>query len=113
MRADKEQIILTEANFRKKVLKSNMPVLVEFAADWSGVCHILEPILKKIAVNFQGKIKVGKINIGNNEHLVNRFGIRDVPTLLFFKHGRVVDHVIKAVPKEVIVAKLNRLLESQ
>ena len=113
MKADKEQIMLTEANFRKKVLKSNMPVLVEFVADWSGLCHILEPILKKIAVDFQGKIKVRKINVGNNEQLVNRFGIREISTLLFFKLCQVVDHIIKTVPKEVIVAKFNRLLESK
>lgn len=102
--------ILTDSNFQKEVLENSEPVLVEFGADWCGSCYILAPIMEELAVDFNGQIKIAKLDIDDNQRVAEIFGIRVPPTLLFFKNGQVVDHIIGAAPKALIEDKFNALL---
>ncbi|MFQ5485919.1 MAG: thioredoxin family protein, partial [Desulfobacterales bacterium] len=92
------QIILTDSNFQKEVLECPQPVVVEFSADWSGACHIMAPMIEELAKEFKGQIKMGKLDIDDNELIARRYGICDLPTFLFFKNGQVIDHIIGAIP---------------
>ena len=103
---------LTDTNFQKEVLESTQPVLVEFGAKWCGSCHILAPIMEKLAADFKGEIKIRKLDIDQNERVAKEFGIRCIPTHLFFKNGQVADHIFGTVPKTVITVKLNALLQN-
>ena len=102
--------ILTDANFQKEVVENPEPVLVEFGADWCGTCHILAPIIEELGSEFKEQIKIGKLDVEANERVTGKYGIRDLPTLLFFKSGRVVDHIIGAALKVELTAKLKALL---
>ncbi len=97
------EIILTEANFEEEVLKSNLPVLVDFWATWCGPCMMLAPTVEEIAKEYEGKIKVGKVNVDEAVELAKKYGIMSIPTLIMFKNGEVSDKVIGFVPKEQIV----------
>jgi thioredoxin 1 len=103
-------IILSDKNFEKEVIKSSKPVLIEFATEWSGACQIIAPIIKQLMVDFNGRVKFCCLDIEKNPGIAETYGIRDVPTLLFFKDGQVEDHVIGAVSKKVLTGKLNNLL---
>ncbi len=106
-------ITLTDINFQTEVLEHPKPVLVEFGADWCGSSHILAPIMEELHVEFRGQITIGKLDIDANEGIKREYGIRELPTLLFFKNGQVVDHIIGTVPKSMIAAKLSVLLETE
>jgi len=97
--------ILTETDFQKEVLENREPVVVEFGAQWCGTCHINGPVLEK----FRKEIKIFKVDVDNNENLARAYGIQNIPTLLFFKNGKVADHIIGAVPKKVLAAKIEKL----
>lgn len=101
---------LTEINFHQEVLKSDLPVLVEFGADWCGTCHILAPILEELNEEFSGRVKIGKVDVDENKGVQDKYGIMELPTLLFFKAGQVVDHIIGAVPRTEIEGRLNKIL---
>ncbi len=103
-------IELTDANFNEIVLKSDKPVLVDFWAEWCGPCRIIAPFVKEIAEEFSEKAIVGKVDVDSNPAISNKFGIRNIPTLLFFKNGEVADKQVGAVQKSAIVAKLNALI---
>ena len=96
----------TDANFEKEVLKADMPVLVDFWAPWCGPCRMVAPILDEIAQEYNGKVKVVKLNTDDNQDVAVRYGIRSIPTLGIFKDGKVVDAVIGAVPKKHLVDKI-------
>jgi len=96
-------IELTDANFQKEVLESEKPVLVDFWAVWCGPCKAIAPIVEDIAKEYDGKLKVGKMDVDTNPDISMRFGIRSIPTLLVFKGGKVVDQVIGALPKQKLV----------
>lgn len=100
----------TDAEFEKDVLQSEIPVLVDFWAEWCGPCRMLGPIIDELAEQFEGKIKIGKVDIENNPNIAGQFGIRSIPTLLFIKNGEVVDKQVGAVPRKTIEEKLNNLL---
>lgn len=104
------QTILTDANFQREVLENPEPVLVEFGADWSGACHILAPILEQLRQEFNGQIKIASLDIETYEQVAAKYGIQDIPTLMFFKNGQVVDQIIGVVPKQVIAIKLRVLI---
>lgn len=106
----KMHTILTDANFQKEVLESPEPVLVEFGADWCGACDMLAPILERLREEFNGQIKIARLDVDAGERLVKEYGIRDIPTLALFKNGQVVDEIIGVVPRQVIAAKLRALL---
>lgn len=97
------EIILTEANFEEEVLKSSIPVLVDFWATWCGPCMMLAPTVEEIAKEYAGKVKVGKVNVDEAVELAKKYGIMSIPTLIMFKNGKISDKVIGFVPKEQIV----------
>lgn len=103
-------INFTDDNFENEVLKSDKPVLIDFWAVWCGPCRLIAPIVEELAGEFEGKVKIGKLDVDENQDSAIRYGVRSIPTILFFKGGQVVDTIIGAVPKNHIVQKLNALL---
>jgi thioredoxin 1 len=103
-------IEVTDANFEEIVIKSDKPVLVDFWAEWCGPCRMIAPIVKEIGEEYQGKAIVVKVDVDSNPGVSARFGIRNIPTVLFFKNGEVADKQVGAVPKSSLVNKLNALL---
>jgi len=101
---------VNDNNFEEIVLKSDKPVLVDFWAEWCGPCRAIGPIIEELSKEYDGKVLVVKLNTDENPVTPTNYGIRSIPTLLFFKNGRVVDKLIGAVPKSNIKAKLNALL---
>ena len=104
-------IELTDANFEATVLKSDKPVLVDFWAEWCGPCRMVGPVVEELSKEYEGKVLVGKVNVDNNPNISAQFGIRNIPTLLFFKGGAVVDKQVGAVPKSVLAGKLEAQLK--
>lgn len=96
----------TDANFEEEVLKSDTPVLVDFWAEWCGPCRMIGPIVEELSSEYEGKAKVGKLNIDHNPNVPMKFGIRSIPTLLVFKNGELVDKVVGAVPKSTLTSKM-------
>lgn len=103
-------IEFTDANFDQEVVKSETPVLVDFWAEWCGPCKMIAPVVAELANEYEGKLKVGKVDVDSNQQVAMRFGIRGIPTLLIFKGGRVVDQLVGAYPKPHIVDKLKKVL---
>lgn len=101
---------VTDSNFDEIVVNSDVPVIVDFWAVWCGPCRMVGPIVEEIGVEYAGKAKVAKLDVDNNNATAAKFGIRNIPTLLFFKNGQVVDKQVGAVPKQVLVNKLEALL---
>lgn len=100
----------TDGNFDEMVLQSDKPVIVDFWAEWCGPCRIVGPIVEEVGVEYQGKAIVAKVDVDSNPGITARYGIRNIPTILFFKNGEVADKQVGAVPKSTIVNKLEPLL---
>jgi len=101
---------VTDSNFNDMVLKSEKPVIVDFWAEWCGPCRMVGPIVEEVGRDYNGKAVVVKIDVDANPGTTARYGIRNIPTILFFKNGEVADKQVGAVPKSVIVNKLEALL---
>jgi thioredoxin 1 len=98
---------ITDSSFQDTVLKSDKPVLVDFWAVWCGPCRTLGPIIEEVATDFEGKAVVGKVDVDNNQEISMKYGIRNIPTVLIFKNGEVVDKLVGVAPKDVIAEKLS------
>jgi thioredoxin 1 len=105
-------IEITDANFEQEVLKSDIPVLIDLWAVWCGPCKMIAPFIEELAGEYQGKVKVGKVDVDNNPNVSVQYGVRSIPTLLFFNGGKVVDQIIGAVPKTAIAQKLDAQLQT-
>jgi len=101
------EIKITKDNFEQEVMKSNIPVLIDFWAEWCGPCQMLGPVISEIADEYEGKIKVGKVNVDEEESLAGAFGISSIPLLVLMKNGEIATHSVGFRPKEEIIALLN------
>src|ERR1039457_1873439 len=100
-------IHLDEKNFEGEVLKSSLPVLVDFWAEWCGPCKMIAPIIDQLAAELQGKIKIAKVNVDESPQLAGLYNVMSIPTLLIFKNGLPVDQIVGALPKDKLLAKIN------
>lgn len=100
---------LTDSNFQNEVLNSDQPVLVDFWAAWCGPCRAIAPAIEQLADDFDGRAKVGKVDVDQNQQTAMQYNVRSIPTLLFFKNGEVVDQLIGAASKKVLAEKLESL----
>ncbi|MBI4598557.1 MAG: thioredoxin [Candidatus Omnitrophica bacterium] len=100
----------SDVNFEQEVTKSSTPVLVDLWAAWCGPCRMIAPMVEELAGTYQGKVKMGKVNVDDFPQLAAQFGIMNIPTLLLFKGGKEVDRIVGVVPKEELARRLNQIL---
>ena len=101
---------ITESNFDQMVLKSDKPLLLDFWAEWCGPCRMIAPFVEQLATEYEGKAVVGKVDVEQNNEIAMKYGIRNIPTLLYFKGGEVVDKQVGMTTKAALADKLNTLL---
>jgi len=100
---------VTDSNF-DELLKDPRPLIVDFWAEWCGPCRMIAPIIEELAETYKGKVNIGKLDVDENNEISTRFGIRNIPTILFFKQGQLVDTQVGATQKSVLVLKVEALL---
>ena len=100
----------TDANFEETALNSDKPVIIDFWAEWCGPCRMVAPIIEELAADYDGKAIIGKVDVDNNNEISAKYGIRNIPTILFLKNGEVMDKQVGAVQKAVLAEKLEKLL---
>lgn len=100
----------TDSNFQEVALDSGKLVMVDFWAEWCGPCRIVGPVVDELSNDYEGKVVIGKVNVDNNSELSAKYGIRNIPTILFIKNGEVVDKSVGASPKNVLEEKIEALL---
>ncbi len=108
--ASNDVLILQDATFDSEVLKSDIPVLVDFWAVWCGPCKAVAPAVEELAKQYKGKVKIAKMDVDEHQQVPQQYGIRSIPTLLLFKGGRVVDTIVGAVPKSKLEDSLKKAL---
>ena len=101
---------VNQANFETEVLKSSQPVVVDFWAPWCGPCRSMAPVIEELANDYQGKAKVAKLNVDENQALAGQFGVMSIPTIIFFKDGKAVGQIVGFTPKNKLSQKLDELL---
>ncbi len=102
----------TLANFNDEVMNSNIPVMVDFYADWCGPCQMMMPIVEEMAEKYDGKVKVGKVNTDEQPELAGKFGVMSIPSFFFIKNGKVISSAIGGMDRENLSAKLDSLLSA-
>ena len=105
-----EMLEVTDENFNAEILNSDLPALVDFWAEWCGPCRMVSPVVEELANDYEGKIKVAKMDVDQNRETPTRFGIRNIPTLIFFKGGEVAQIIIGVQPKSHIEEEIKKLL---
>ncbi|MFH1050832.1 MAG: thioredoxin [bacterium] len=105
-----QPIHITESTYQSEVLESNIPVVIDFWATWCGPCKMIAPSIEEMASEFEGKAKICKVDVDNNQSIAVQLGIRSIPTVMIFKGGKVVDTIVGAVPKAQIISRLNEYL---
>lgn len=101
---------LTEENFKEEVIESSIPVLVDFWAEWCGPCKMIAPVIKEITEEYEGKIKVCKLNVDQGGKVASQYSVSSIPTLVIFKDGRPVDRMVGAQSKKAIVDKIDKVM---
>ena len=101
---------LTDANFEELVMNSDKPVLVDFLAVWCGPCRMVGPVVDEISNDYEGRAIVGKVDVDNNPEVAQKYGIRNIPTILFLKNGEIVDKQVGAVQKNTLAEKLDAMM---
>lgn len=101
---------ITDANFEELVVNSDKPVMIDFWAVWCGPCRMVAPIVEELATEYEGKAVIGKVDVDSNPNVAMKYGIRNIPTVLYVKGGEVVDKQVGAAPKQAFAAKLDALL---
>ncbi|MCD6117388.1 thioredoxin [bacterium] len=104
------EIILDDSNFQNEVIESDVPVVVDFWAPWCGPCRLMIPIMEALAEEYDGRVKIGKLNTDEAPEITGEYGVISIPTTIIFKDGKAVDQIIGAVPKDVVVKKLEAAL---
>ena len=104
------ELTITTANFEQEVLQADKPVLIDLWAEWCGPCKILSPIVEEIAKEYEGKVKVGKINVDENPDITRKYDVVSIPTLILFKNGQVASHMVGVQPKNFITSEINKHL---
>ena len=107
---DSKVVKLTTENFDEQVLRSEQPVLVDFYADWCGPCQALGPVVDQLAADYEGRARIGKLDVDASGEVAQRYGVQSIPTLLFVKNGEVVDQVVGAMPGSKLAEKLDSML---
>jgi thioredoxin 1 len=100
---------ITDSNFEELIIKSGKPAIIDLWAEWCGPCRMIGPIVEELAKEYDGKAVIGKLDVDSNPGTTSKYGIRNIPTILFFKNGELVDKQVGAVPKSVLVGKLEKL----
>ncbi len=103
---------ITDANFEDEVIKSNLPVVIDLWAIWCGPCRLIAPIMEELDEEYNGRLKVSKLDVDVNQQTAIKYGVRSIPTVLFFKDGELKDVVIGAVPRKVFKDRVEKLLQS-
>jgi thioredoxin 1 len=101
---------ITDANFAEVAMNSDKPVMIDFWAEWCGPCRMVTPIVEEMANDYDGRAVIGKVNVDENPDISAKFGIRNIPTIIFLKGGQVVDKSVGAVPKNVLTEKMEALM---
>ena len=104
------EVVLTDGNFKTEVLDSKVPVLVDFWAEWCGPCRMVSPIVEKLAKDYSGKLKVGKLNVDDNSETPSQYGVQGIPTLLFFKNGQVANQIVGFQPEHKLKNAIDKIL---
>jgi thioredoxin 1 len=101
---------ITESNFEKEVLKSDIPVVLDFWAEWCGPCRMLAPVFEELSRDFKGRLKFAKVNVDENDKVANKFGVRGIPCLVVTNKGEEIDRIVGYAPKEIIKKKIEEMI---
>jgi len=103
---------VTDTNFDSEVTKSDVPVMIDFWATWCGPCRMIAPFVEEASNTYNGKLKVAKVDVDNNQRIAAKYSIMSIPALMFFKNGEVVDQVLGAIPKKTLFDRIDKILAS-